>query len=67
MVTCSSSSFTGFLDSFIGSVNVWQQNYEMREAALPLPWNERLSPFQKLMLVRLFQPDKVSEVTEYCM
>jgi hypothetical protein len=64
VVTCS-FSLTGFLDSFIGSVNVWQQNYEMREAALPHPWNEHLSPFQKLILVRLFQPDKVSEVTEY--
>jgi hypothetical protein len=59
-----SSSFTGFLDSFIGSVNVWQQNYEKRVAALPHPWNECLSPFQKLILGRLFQPDKVSEVTE---
>jgi hypothetical protein len=66
VVTGSSScSFTGFLDSFIGSVNVWRQNYDMREAALPHPWNERLSAFQKLILVRILQPDKVSEVTKY--
>jgi dynein heavy chain len=63
MVTCS-SSLTGFLDSFISSVKVWQQYYDMKKAALPHPWNERLSPFQKLILVRLFQPEKVSEVTE---
>jgi len=65
VVTCSLSSFTGFLDSFIGSVNVWRQNYEMRVAELPHPWNKHLSPFQKLILIRVFQPDKVSEVVQY--
>ena len=65
MITCCSSSFTGFLDSFIGSINVWRQNYEMRVAELPHPWNKRLSGFQKLILVRVFEPDKVSDVTEY--
>jgi hypothetical protein len=66
-VVTSCPSFTGFLDSFVSSMKVWKQYYDMRKAELPHPWNKRLSPFQKLILVRIFQPDKVSAVTHCSM
>jgi hypothetical protein len=59
---------TGFLDSFISSVNVWQQYYDspdMKNTVLPHPWNKCLSTFQELIIVRVFHPDKVSGVTEH--
>jgi hypothetical protein len=59
---------TGFLDSFISSVNVWQQYYDSPDtenAVLPHPWNKCLSAFQDLIIVRVFRPDKVGGVTEH--
>jgi hypothetical protein len=59
---------TGFLDSFISSVNVWQQYYDSQDIeniVLPHPWNKCLSTFQELIIVRVFRPDKVSGVTEH--
>lgn len=57
----SQPAFSGFLDSFISSVKVWQKYYDVRKPVLPHPWNELLSPFQKLILVRIFQTDKLIE------
>jgi hypothetical protein len=58
---------TGFLDSFISSINVWKQYYDspdIQNAVLPHPWNKCLSTFQEIIIVRVFHPDKVSGVTE---
>jgi dynein heavy chain len=55
--------FTGFCDSFITSLKAWQQYYDcpdIEKAVLPHPWNKHLSTFQKLVVVRVFHPDKVS-------
>ncbi|PNF19938.1 hypothetical protein B7P43_G11467 [Cryptotermes secundus] len=55
-------SFSGFLDNFISSVNLWQQYYDspdIENAVLPHPWNKCLSAFQELIIVRVFRPDKL--------
>jgi hypothetical protein len=57
--------FTGFHESFSSALKEWQQYYDCTDidkVELPQPWNKRLSAFQKLITVRLFHPDKVSEV-----
>ncbi|XP_021930622.1 dynein heavy chain 12, axonemal isoform X3 [Zootermopsis nevadensis] len=55
-------AFSGFRESFSSAVKAWQQYYDypdIDKAELPDPWNKCLSGFQKLIIVRLFHPDKL--------
>ncbi|PSN57350.1 Dynein heavy chain 7 [Blattella germanica] len=55
-------SFDGFVDSFKSSLEDWKIFYkEVRpdEIHIPEPWNKKLSNFQKLMIMRIFHPDKI--------
>ena len=57
-----SSSLQGFRRSFSGQLGDWKTYYDDREphkAALPAPWGERLTDFQKMIVLRCLRPDKV--------
>ncbi|XP_069675994.1 dynein axonemal heavy chain 7 isoform X3 [Periplaneta americana] len=55
-------AFRGFLTSFTNSLQEWHDYYDIQEteeADLPSPWEKTLSNFQKLIIVRVFRPDKL--------
>lgn len=55
--------FAGFKDSFVSKINLWKEVYddlEPHNKQLPGEWSEKLSPFQKLLVVRVLRPDKLT-------
>lgn len=55
-------AFSGFRKSFERNLEDWKKYYDHREphlATLPQPWNDQLSDFQKMMVLRSLRPDKV--------
>ncbi|XP_066919650.1 dynein axonemal heavy chain 12-like [Clytia hemisphaerica] len=59
---CDFQSFKGFRDDFTKNVGEWQKFFEGKEPhrqILPAPWHEKLSDFQRMMVVRCLRPDKV--------
>ena len=48
--------------SFMGNSHEWRKMYDSKEphkAAFPAPWAEKLTDFQKMIVVRCLRPDKV--------
>ncbi|TPX32092.1 hypothetical protein SmJEL517_g04759 [Synchytrium microbalum] len=55
-------AFKGFATSFSENVEKWREVYESTEpwrAASPGGWDQRLSAFQKLVVLRLIRSDKI--------
>ena len=45
----------------------WKDYYDDREphkAPLPAPWNDKLTDFQKMIVLRCLRPDKVCKILE---
>lgn len=56
-------SFQGFADSFRNNTSSWQRFYDLmnpQDAPIPQPWEQKLTPFQKLIVMRMIRPDKVT-------
>ncbi|XP_059054918.1 dynein axonemal heavy chain 12 [Achroia grisella] len=56
-------AFTGFKDQFISNINKWKEVYddlEPHNKALPAGWNDKLTVFQKLLVIRILRPDKLT-------
>lgn len=52
----------GFLDEFRKNVSKWHEFYDSAEPQsqpLPSPWQERLTDFQRMMVLRCLRPDKL--------
>ncbi|ESN95105.1 hypothetical protein HELRODRAFT_102708 [Helobdella robusta] len=61
------SIFKDFISSFKSSINEWRVIYDdpsPHHQLLPPPWSEKLSDFQKLIIIRCIRPDKVIPATE---
>ena len=55
-------SFKGFRTSFTKHVDDWKNLYDSpnpHEHKLPEPWDDKLTPLQHLMVLRVIRPDKV--------
>ncbi|TPX33936.1 hypothetical protein SeMB42_g07413 [Synchytrium endobioticum] len=55
-------SFKGFASSFSEKIDAWKEIYESTEpwrAACPGGWDQMLSSFQKLVVLRLIRSDKI--------
>jgi len=55
-------AFEGFCDSFEKDHEEFRKIYDSPEPTkvpLPAPWEERLTPFQKLLVLRTLRPDKI--------
>jgi len=53
---------TGFLKVFQSQIPEWQKIYESKEpykTPIPEPMNEKMTEFQKMIVVRVLRPDKV--------
>lgn len=63
------ASFDGFKGNFVNSLKQWQEVYDdmnPHNKALPGVWNAKLSQFQKLLVVRVLRPDKLTiALSEY--
>ncbi|XP_075981520.1 dynein heavy chain at 62B [Anticarsia gemmatalis] len=56
-------AFKGFSDHFVKNITKWQEVYddlEPHNKPLPTPWGDKLSWFQKLLVVRVLRPDKLT-------
>ncbi|XP_013187525.2 dynein axonemal heavy chain 12 [Amyelois transitella] len=56
-------AYAGFRDSFVKDVVKWQEVYDDIEPhTKPIPgvWEEKLSIFQKLLVIRILRPDKLT-------
>lgn len=56
-------AFNGFKESFIKIVKKWEEVYddlEPHNKELPGGWDTKLTPFQKLLVVRVLRPDKLT-------
>nr|CEL77298.1 TPA: dynein-1-alpha heavy chain, flagellar inner arm I1 complex, putative [Toxoplasma gondii VEG] len=57
------ASFRGILESILTAAEAWKTWYDLENLeSMPLPeekWNNKLSPFQKLLLIRVFRVDRV--------
>ena len=52
----------GFLSDFRTNIGRWHSLYDHAEPHLqtfPSPWNEKLTDFQKMMVIRCIRPDKL--------
>ncbi|XP_071484907.1 dynein axonemal heavy chain 12-like [Diadema antillarum] len=59
---CDMAAYKGFRDSFQDHLGEWKAFYESKEPhreALPAPWQEKLTDFQRAIVVRCLRPDKV--------
>ena len=57
------AGFAGFRESFELNLSKWQEIYdavEPQNQPLPLPWESKLTPFQKLIVLRLIRPDRIA-------
>ncbi|XP_011557170.3 dynein axonemal heavy chain 12 [Plutella xylostella] len=55
--------FQGFKDNFTKNIDQWKKMYdelEPQNKPLPSGWEEKLSPFQKLLVIRVLRPDKLT-------
>ncbi|XP_013163033.1 PREDICTED: dynein heavy chain 12, axonemal [Papilio xuthus] len=55
--------YKGFQKSFVDSPSKWKEVYDELEPhnkPLPLGWEEKLSAFQKLLIIRILRPDKLT-------
>lgn len=55
-------NFQGFEVSFVKSMPQFQQIFDSatpHQEPFPTPWQEKLSPFQKLLVLKCLRPDKV--------
>ncbi|XP_076243987.1 dynein heavy chain at 62B [Calliopsis andreniformis] len=55
-------SFSSFQKNFIGNLNAWKNYYDLlnpEDSPIPSPWEQTLTPFQKLIVVRMIRTDKV--------
>lgn len=55
-------AFKKFRKNFQGNLQGWKKYYDDREphkATLPAPWDQKLSDFQKMIVLRCLRPDKV--------
>lgn len=55
--------FADFKKSFTQNINSWQKFYDLmspQNSPLPEPWESKLTIFQKLIVMRLIRPDKVT-------
>ncbi|XP_058790035.1 dynein axonemal heavy chain 7-like [Phymastichus coffea] len=62
------TAFHGLTHNFASSNTKWKRNYTSRktDCSLPAPWDNKLTSFQKLILIRILWPDKIiSKVTEF--
>ncbi|XP_076648749.1 dynein heavy chain at 62B [Halictus rubicundus] len=56
-------SFANFQTSFLHNRNEWKRYYDLtnpENAPMPNPWENTLTPFQKLIVVRMIRTDKVT-------
>ncbi|XP_037873641.1 dynein axonemal heavy chain 12 [Bombyx mori] len=56
-------AFRAFRDDFVKTIIKWQEVYddiEPQNKTLPGGWDERLTQFQKLLVVRVLRPDKLT-------
>ncbi|KAF2899450.1 hypothetical protein ILUMI_06724 [Ignelater luminosus] len=56
-------AFNGYRKSFEENIARWQNVYDLSEpqdSPLPVPWENKLSEFQKLLVIRTLRPDKVT-------
>ncbi|KAF5300238.1 hypothetical protein FQR65_LT09192 [Abscondita terminalis] len=56
-------AFAGFQKSFVEKVSAWKQLYDTAEPQtfpLPPPWDIKLNTFQKLLVIRMLRPDKIT-------
>jgi dynein heavy chain len=64
-------AFAGLAQEFASNPSAWEPIYtstEPQNEALPGEWAAKLSPFQKLPVLRIFRPDKlVAAITLYVM
>lgn len=61
-------AFAEFPKNFVDNLTQWRQFYDEtnpEDAKIPEPWETRLSPFQKLIVVRIVRPDKVTEKVKF--
>lgn len=57
------SAFNGFRDSFVHNIIKWKHVYDDMEPhnkTLPGGWDEDLTNFQKLLVIRVLRPDKLT-------
>ena len=57
------NAFDGFRLQFKTQLDEWRRVYDSKEPqreTLPQPWNENLTEFQKMLVIRVLRPDKVS-------
>nr|CAD7446891.1 unnamed protein product [Timema bartmani] len=55
-------AFNGFVESFTSSLSEWKEFYDLADphlGKLPEPWEQSLTPFQHLIIIRIFRPDKI--------
>ncbi|KAG7205246.1 hypothetical protein KM043_018326 [Ampulex compressa] len=55
-------NFTDFAQSFAKNLDVWKAFYDLlnpENSSIPDPWEKTLTPFQKLIVMRMIRPDKV--------
>jgi len=57
-----SPDFKNFIADFTTNISQWNEVYENKEphiSPLPAPWNDKLSAFQKMIVIRCIRPDKL--------
>lgn len=57
-----SPQLKGFMEDFQEKVSKWHEYYDAAEPQnqhLPAPWHERLTDFQRMMVLRCIRPDKL--------
>ena len=62
MYQCLYVIFLGFRKEFENNVSDWQSFYDEKEphnAPLPVPWHDKLTEFQRMIVLRCLRPDKV--------
>ena len=62
MIKTFTQFFYIFREQFTTNIKDWQKIFDSKEphkAILPAPWNEKLSDFQKMTVIRCLRPDKV--------
>jgi len=54
--------FSDFARSFQENLSLWKEYYDLldpKDLPLPQPWEIILTPFQKLIVIRMIKPDSV--------
>ena len=56
-------NFNGYVESFRNNLADWKKFYDLmnpQNSVIPEPWESRLSAFQKLIVMRIIRPDKIT-------